>query len=85
MPDQQDIKQLDQTIDYEKILHCIESHMKVPVDLLEEVASKIEKSVQQDFPEIQYLRLSIQKKYPILSSFVQASEVIIEKTYPSTS
>jgi dihydroneopterin aldolase len=69
---------LEESIDYEKILHIIQYRMLLPKPLLETVAFDVEADLKLNFPFISYFFFSIKKKNPQLGMRIDSSEIVIE-------
>jgi dihydroneopterin aldolase len=75
------ITSLEQTIDYEVLLKCIQDHMSKPTPLMESLVQEIETDIHNRFPQITSFWISMRKENPPMSGVVQGSEVILEKKY----
>jgi Dihydroneopterin aldolase len=75
------ITALDQTINYEHLLHIIQHYMQIPTPLLETIAQQIVRDVKLKYPAIKYAFLSIQKKNPPMKASIGSSEIIVEETW----
>lgn len=75
------ITSLEQTIDYEVLLKCIQDHMSKPTPLMESLVQEIETDIHDRFPQITSFWISMRKENPPMSGVVQGSEVILEKKY----
>lgn len=59
---------LAQTINYQKVYCTVKAQMQQPVNLLEKKAAQIMDTLQQEFPQIQHLEVSISKLNPMLAA-----------------
>jgi dihydroneopterin aldolase len=75
------VDNLNETVDYERILHIIQYRCEKPTPLLEELVYLIEQDVLKECPSMKSFYLSIQKMNPPLGANVKSSEVSIERTY----
>ena len=75
------ITSLEQTIDYEVLLRCVQEHMSKPTPLMETLVQEIETEIHDRFPQIASFWISIRKENPPMSGVVQGSEVVLEKKY----
>jgi dihydroneopterin aldolase len=75
------ITSLEQTIDYEVLLQCIQDHMSKPTPLMETLVQEIEADIHDRFPQITSFWISMRKENPPMSGVVQGSEVVLEKKY----
>jgi len=81
IPSHQEVKQLDDTIDYERLLAIVQTAFQQKVDLLETLVFHIEKDTLSAFPAICAFRCCIRKVNPPLGTRVNNSEICLEKKY----
>jgi len=59
---------LEDTINYQFVYDVVKREMQVHSDLLEHVAGRIKKSLQQMFPEVNHISVSVSKLHPMLDA-----------------
>ncbi len=69
---------LEDTVSYADIYHLIKKEMEIPSNLLEHVAGRIIRSVQNNFPQIQMLKISIAKINPPIGGQAASATVTIQ-------
>ncbi len=75
------ITTMQQTIDYVTIYNLVQAQMLATKKLLEEVVSCLAKEIQDLFPQIKTLQISIEKKHPAFGKDIEATVVGFEKNY----
>lgn len=65
------------TINYAQVYDLVKAEMEIPSKLLENVAMRIYKSIQAEFPQILNLEVSLSKNNPPISGEIKSAEVII--------
>jgi len=69
---------LDDTLNYAVIYDIVAAQMAIPSKLLEHVAGRIVRVIQNRFPELQHMRVSIAKLNPPVDGPVAESRITIE-------
>lgn len=78
------VTSLQQTLDYEQMLHIIRREFAITRPLLEELLWDIEQKIRAAFPQLRYLFISVRKMNPPLGADLDCSEVSVEKHYPAS-
>ena len=68
------------TINYEKVYKICRLVMNDPVDLIEHVAYNIHKNIIQNFPQIEHLKVEIQKRDVQLGGKIDYVSVILDES-----
>ncbi|RYF87108.1 MAG: dihydroneopterin aldolase, partial [Chitinophagaceae bacterium] len=69
------IQSLEETIDYAHLFGIINMTMQEPVDLLETLVQKIADQVQQRFPQVKEIVVSVEKLNPPIDQFSGSASV----------
>lgn len=78
------LSDLDSTVDYEKVYALLNTVMQQPEDLLETVAKKLIHAVAEAFPSIEKMQVKIKKHQPpILDAKVNYSAFELEWINPN--
>lgn len=75
------ITELDQTIDYTRVLDIVREEMDDPRPLLETVALQIAAGIKTQFPKAREINITIRKIHPPVRTFRGQVSVTIHKTY----
>ncbi len=76
------IIELQQTVDYTALYTIISQHMAIPTPLLETVIGNVVAEINEKYPGISQLSLSIKKLYPPVNNFIGNVEVSFEWEKP---
>ena len=68
---------LDDTVNYGEIYEIVADEMSIPSELLENVASRIVKAIEQKFPELVSFSVRVSKKRPPVDGVAQWSRVTL--------
>lgn len=69
--------QLEDTINYADIYQLVVREMQVPSQLLEHVAGRIRKAVQQNYPTATEVHISVSKQNPPVGGKVAWAEITV--------
>ena len=72
---------LNDTINYAEINEVIHNEMKVPSQLMENVAGRISKSIKLKFPQISFIKIRITKTSPPMTGEMRGVSVEIENQF----
>ncbi|MDC8105308.1 MULTISPECIES: dihydroneopterin aldolase [Chryseobacterium] len=72
---------LNDTISYADINDIILEEMKVKSKLLEHVAGRIISKINQNFPEVSYIKLKITKTAPPMQGEMKGASIELEKSF----
>jgi 7,8-dihydroneopterin aldolase/epimerase/oxygenase len=75
------ITNLEDTIDYSQLFNIINTTMQQPVDLLETLVQTIAYQVQQQFPKIKKIEVSVEKLNPPIDQFTGSTAVKYSADY----
>jgi dihydroneopterin aldolase len=78
---QNSITELSETLDYSAVYAIIQQKMNVPTPLLETILQHIEIELIKQYPYIQFLFLTIEKKSPPIIGFNGSVAVGLTKNY----
>ena len=70
---------VDDTINYALVYNLVRDEMKQPSKLLEHVAMRIYKAIQDSFPQITSMEVRLAKLNPPIAGEVKSAEVIISE------
>lgn len=70
---------LEDTLNYAAIYDLVKREMAVPSDLLEHVAGRIVRAIEEEFPGLEHFTVSVSKKNPPVDGPCDLSRVIISK------
>lgn len=73
------ITSLEETINYEKLYDIVKKEMSQPRDLLEIISQSIAEKIQQLFPSIKEIEITIEKKNPPIAGFKGSVAVRFKK------
>ena len=68
---------LDDTVNYGEIYEIVADEMSIPSELLENVAGRIVKAIEQKFPELVSFSVRVSKKRPPVDGVAQWSRVTL--------
>ena len=68
---------LDDTLNYAEIYEIVSDEMSIPSELLENVAGRIVKAIEQKFPELVSFSVRVSKKRPPVDGVAQWSRVTL--------
>lgn len=71
--------ELDDTINYAEVYAIVKREMEQPAKLLEAVAGRIVKRLQQQFPQIRHIKVKVAKLNPPFGGDVHSAAVILEE------
>lgn len=72
---------LNDTISYADINDIVHQQMEIPSKLLEHVAGRIMKEINQKFPKISFIKLKITKISPPMKGEMKGASVEFERKY----
>ncbi len=72
------IQNIEETLDYEVLLKCIEKHMKLATPLLETVVQNIEIELKEVFIRLNYYKIKIEKCSPPMDANIYSSYVSVK-------
>lgn len=75
------IRHIDHTIDYTKVYNIIKKWMAVATPLLETVCMEIGKEIQEKFPDVKFISVTIKKMHPPIEGFTGHTAVTWHKEY----
>ncbi|MBW7840309.1 MAG: dihydroneopterin aldolase [Chitinophagaceae bacterium] len=75
------IERIEDTVNYQRIFEIIRDRMNNPTPLLETVCMNIGKDIQESFPQLKSIRLSIEKEHPPVEGFEGVFCVTWNKEY----
>lgn len=75
------IRHIDQTIDYATIYSIIKNRMAVPTLLLETICMEIGKDIQDRFPLVKYISVTLNKMQPPIEGFSGSAAVTWHKEF----
>lgn len=61
---------LKKTINYEEVYEVVKSEMEIPAQLIEHLCKRISESIQQRYPDIEYLKVRVIKHQPPIKGMV---------------
>lgn len=67
------------TLDYSSIYNIIAEEMKVPSNLLENVAARIADSISAAYPELEHFTVKVAKRNPPVAGTARSAGVTIER------
>ncbi|MBQ7191293.1 MAG: dihydroneopterin aldolase [Paludibacteraceae bacterium] len=67
--------QVEDTIDYGKIYDIVQTQMAIPANLLEHVAYRIRTNIEQTFPQVEKVTVSVSKQNPPVGGTMQWATV----------
>lgn len=70
---------LEDTLNYAAIYDLVKREMAVPSDLLEHVAGRIVRAIEEVFPDLEHFTVSVSKKNPPVDGPCDLSRVSISK------
>lgn len=73
--------ELNETVDYEKLLALVQDIMEKPEFLLETVANRIVLRCREQFPQATSMMVSIQKMNPPMKAEVDSSSVTLDVSF----
>jgi dihydroneopterin aldolase len=79
--DKKNITDLNETLDYAAVYTIIQQKMQTPTPLLETVLQHVEIELKRQFPFIEFLFITIEKKNPPIIGFNGSVAVGITKHY----
>ena len=68
---------LNDTLNYGEIYEIVAEEMSIPSELLENVAGRIVKAIEQRFPQLQSFSIKVSKKRPPVDGVAQWSRVTL--------
>ena len=72
---------LKDTINYAEINNIIHEEMKIPSELLEQVAGRIIDKIRQKFPQIISIKLKITKTKPPMQCEIDGVNIVLKKKF----
>lgn len=63
------IHHLNETLDYTSIFQMVKQRMSIPTPLLETIAMEISAALQDKFPSVAKISISVKKLYPPINNF----------------
>ncbi|EJL73909.1 dihydroneopterin aldolase [Chryseobacterium populi] len=72
---------LNDTISYADLNEIIHNEMKIRSKLLEHVAGRIISKINDNFPEISYIKLKISKTSPPMEGEMKGASIELEKSF----
>jgi dihydroneopterin aldolase len=72
---------LDDALNYQALFNMIKAEMEIASHLLESVALRVLKRAERDFPAISWAQVRISKLNPPVGGRVEASSVVMSKTF----
>ncbi len=75
------IESIDETINYIKVYEIIQSKMAIPTALLETVLMRIGLEIEEEFPQLKSIHLSIKKMHPPIMGMEGTVGVSWEKLF----
>lgn len=69
---------LEDTVNYQAVYQVVKEQMMIPSHLLENVARRILKAVQKEFPAVSYAWVKVKKMNPPLGGVMESVAVEIE-------
>lgn len=76
-----DVLELNETIDYVRLMEITRRHFSVSTLLLENVGNRIVRDVMQEWHEVKGVKLTIRKLHPMISFTVQDTFIQINTGY----
>ena len=73
--------ELSDAVNYQELYKLVKKEMEITSKLLEHVAKRIVVSIHQSFPAIKKITVSISKLYPPVGGKVEASRVVLTKSF----
>ncbi len=74
---------LTQTINYEEVYAIVKAEMEIPSKLLEHIIYRIQEKMEERFPQMHALEISISKSNPPIGGICDRARVSIKKEYSS--
>lgn len=75
------VRRIDQTIDYAIIYSIIKNRMAVPTLLLETICMEIGKAIQEQFPDVKFISITLKKMQPPIEGFSGSAAVTWHKEF----
>ena len=73
--------ELSDAVNYQELYRIVKREMEITSKLLENVANRITSGVHQSFPEVKNITVSISKLNPPVGGKVEASRVVMSKSF----
>ena len=77
-----EIKSLEDTVDYVAVFNIVKNHFIKPTKLLESLACQITEDIHKNDPRISIINITIDKINPPITNFTGTVGVAYSKSYP---
>ena len=70
---------LDTTLDYARVYDIVAAQMAIPSNLIENVAERIFRAIEKEFPQLEHFSVSLSKLNPPVSGPVGKARITLKK------